>query len=276
MQARTIVLSLILGSLSFNPWLSAAELPSTDFDQDGLSDSLEAKLKTDPALSDTDGDGLADGIELGTNPQEPHDTDQNSIIDPLDWDDDGDQIPTVLESKQDSDQDGLADYLDTDSDNDGLSDTQEAGLSGIDSDQDGIDDVFDADLTKGKDQNGDGVDDASILAAAVTSFSPLVANAEESQPIPHLPKTVLEPMETLANPNQVLEVEVSETAELSILVNPPSLSAEGVTKLSKKPDTDGDRLPDELEIGLDPSHPADTDGDGVFWFLDEDDDGDMS
>ncbi|TXH68647.1 MAG: hypothetical protein E6Q83_13095 [Thiothrix sp.] len=274
MQARTIVLSLILGSLSFNPWLSAAELPSTDFDQDGLSDSLEAKLKTDPALSDTDGDGLADGIELGSNPQQPHDTDQNSIIDALDWDDDGDQIPTVLESKQDSDQDGLADYLDTDSDNDGLSDTQEAGLSGIDSDQDGIDDVFDADLTKGKDQNGDGVDDASILAAAVTSFSPLVANAEKSQPIPHLPKPVVEPMETLANPNQVLEVEVSETAELSILVNPPSLGAEGVTKLSKKPDTDGDRLPDELEIGLDPQHPADTDGDGVFDFLDEDDDGD--
>ncbi|HPY40272.1 MAG TPA: hypothetical protein PLM98_07130, partial [Thiolinea sp.] len=32
---------------------------------------------------------------------------------------------------------------------------------------------------------------------------------------------------------------------------------------------------DELEIGLDPKHPVDTDGDGIFDFLDEDDDGDQ-
>lgn len=279
MQARTILLGLILGSLSLTPWLSAAELPSThasptDFDQDGLVDSLEAKLKTDPALADTDGDGLSDGLEVGSNPQQPRDSDQNSIIDALDWDDDGDQIPTALESKQDTDQDGLADYLDTDSDNDGQADTQEAGLAGLDSDQDGIDDVFDADLTQGKDQNGDGVDDASVLAAAVTKFNQTVASDLKSKALSNLPSELRSPTETLAQANQVLEVEVSETAKLSMLINPPALATEGKAKLIKKPDTDGDHLPDELEVGLDPKHPVDTDGDGIFDFLDEDDDGD--
>lgn len=279
MQARAIVLGFILSILSLTSWLSAAEQQPTnllqvDFDQDGLVDSLETKLKTDPALADTDGDGLSDGFELGSNPQQPRDSDQNSIINALDWDDDGDHIPTVLESKRDTDQDGLADYLDTDSDNDGESDTQEAGLIGLDNDQDGIDDRFDADLTKGKDQNGDGVDDASVLATAVTTFNQVVSSAEKPKAIPNMPSSSVDTTASLANPNQVLEVEVSETAELSMLVNLPSSVVEGVTKLAKKPDTDGDRLPDELEIGLDPKHPVDTDSDGIFDFLDEDDDGD--
>lgn len=291
MQARTIVLSLIWGILSLNPWLSAAELPPThpsqaDFDQDGLSDSMEAQLKTDPALADTDGDGLNDGIELGSKPQQPRDSDQNSIIDALDWDDDGDQIPTVLESKQDQDQDGLANYLDLDSDNDGQPDREEAGLVGLDSDQDGIDDRFDADLSKGKDQNGDGVDDASVLAKAVTTFTAVVDRKSAVSSIPALtsistpsstPSSLSEPSaqtELITPADPVLEVEVSETAELSMLVNPASLANTGLPKLAKKPDTDGDHVPDELEIGLDPQHPVDTDGDGVFDFLDEDDDGD--
>lgn len=279
MQARTIVLSLILGSLSLNPWLFAAELPSiqasqTDFDQDGLVDSVETKLKTDPALADTDGDGLSDGMELGANSQQPRDSDRNSIIDALDWDDDGDHLPTVLEAKQDTDHDGLADYLDTDSDNDGQSDTQEARLAGLDSDQDGIDDRFDADLTKGKDRNGDGVDDASVLVAAVTTSNQILTSVEVPKYTPHLSNGVTEQTEALNTPSQVLEVEVSETAQLSMLVNPANSVTEHVTKLAKKPDTDGDHVPDELEIGLDPKHPVDTDGDGIFDFLDEDDDGD--
>jgi len=41
-----------------------------DSDEDGLSDSEEAELGTDPNLADTDGDGLGDGDEVdgGTNP----------------------------------------------------------------------------------------------------------------------------------------------------------------------------------------------------------------
>lgn len=278
MQAKTIFFGLIWGTLSLSPWVSAADLPQVnlqqlDFDQDGLSDALEVQLKTDPALADTDGDGLTDGLELGSNPQQPRDTDHNSIIDALDWDDDGDQLPTVIESKQDTDQDGLANYLDVDSDNDGQMDREEAGLTGIDSDQDGIDDAFDADSNHSKDQNGDGVNDASVLTTAVTTFNQTVASVEPKASLSAL-STPPKQVEAVANPSPVLEVEVSETAELSMLVNPSKLKSESASKLIKKPDTDGDHLPDELEIGLDPKHPADTDEDGVFDFLDEDDDGD--
>lgn len=276
MQANIIIFGLIFGVLNLNPWALSAELAPAnlqqhDFDQDGLSDELERQLKTDPALADTDGDGLSDGMEVGADPKQPIDSDKNSIINALDWDDDGDQIPTVLESKRDQDQDGRANYLDLDSDNDGKPDNEEAGLVGLDSDQDGIDDVFDADLNKGKDQNGDGVNDKSVLAKTVTTSSqtPGVLN----EPIIARPAP-LEPSTATTRSNEVLEVEVSETAVLSMLVNSSSQLEKELLKVAKKPDTDGDRLPDELEIGLDPKHPVDTDGDGIFDFLDEDDDDD--
>lgn len=292
MQAKTILFGLILGLFSLTPWVIQADTLTNhrqpqDFDQDGLSDALERQLKTDPALADTDGDGVLDGLEIGSDRKHPLDTDQDAIINAIDWEDDGDQIPSVLESKQDQDQDGRANYLDLDSDNDGQSDREEAGLAGLDSDQDGIDDRFDADLTKGQDQNGDGVDDASILAKSVTTFTAVVVNRESaatSTPAltaistpsftPSSPSELTAQTELITSPDPVLEVEVSETAELSMLVNPSRLANTGLPKLAKKPDTDGDHVPDELEIGLDPQHPADTDGDGVFDFLDEDDDGD--
>lgn len=280
MQAKIILCGFILCILSLNTWAVqpalATDTSHQDFDQDGLTDVLELQLKTDSALSDTDGDGFADGIEVGTNPKAPKDSDQDSIIDALDWDDDGDRIPTVLESKEDHDHDGLADYLDTDSDNDGKSDTEEAGLTGLDGDHDRIDDAFDADLTGGNDQNGDGVDDQILLADAVTTFiqEPVLAAEPNANSLKLNPITPLEKSTEMLKSNPVIEVEVSETAALSLLINPASQAELDHAKVAKRPDTDGDHLPDELEIGLDPKHPADTDGDGIFDFLDEDDDGD--
>ena len=70
-----------------------------DSDGDGLSDSEEARLGTDPQNPDTDGDGLLDGEEVNkykTNPLDP-DTDGGGVkdgvevkfgADPLDPDDD--------------------------------------------------------------------------------------------------------------------------------------------------------------------------------------------
>ncbi len=53
-----------------------------DTDHDGLADSIEIKLGTDPKNADTDGDGLADGKEviLGTNPLKA-DTDGDGYTD---------------------------------------------------------------------------------------------------------------------------------------------------------------------------------------------------
>jgi uncharacterized repeat protein (TIGR01451 family) len=93
-----------------------------DSDDDGLSDSQELQIGTDPNNPDTDGDGIKDGeddypldydndaltdareSEIGTDPKNP-DTDDDRIIDgedayPLDYDNDGipdveDPFPTI-------------------------------------------------------------------------------------------------------------------------------------------------------------------------------------
>ena len=47
------------------------DICDTDDDNDGLSDTEEQSLGTNPLIADTDGDNLSDGIEvntLGTNP----------------------------------------------------------------------------------------------------------------------------------------------------------------------------------------------------------------
>ena len=148
-----------------------------DRDNDGLSDKLEALLKTNPTNADTDGDGINDGMEVGKNTSEPLDKDMNGIIDALedsDTDNDGlsDQLEALLNTNPvksdtdgdgindakevgentseplDKDLDGIIDALDTvddsDTDNDGLSDAQEKKLGSnpeeADSDNDGIND----------------------------------------------------------------------------------------------------------------------------------------
>ncbi|MEZ5535914.1 MAG: hypothetical protein R3F02_09835 [Thiolinea sp.] len=203
--------------------VAASSDEQQDSDFDGLPDSRELVLGTDPWLADTDGDGLSDLLEVGTDVPEPLDSDQDRRINALDIDDDNDGIPTVLESKQDSDGDGVADYLDPDADNDGRPDHDEAGLSGLDSDNDGLDDVFDADFYQTGDPNGDGVYGYRLLPDSDGDGLPDV-------------------------------LDVIDEGNIG--------------------DLDGDGIPDELEKGFDEADPVDTDGDGIFDYLDPDDDGD--
>ena len=132
--------------------------PADDLDADGLTDSDEAGLGTDPANPDTDGDGLDDGLEvltLGTDPLSP-DTDSDGADDPLEvgaWDTD----PLDPDSDDDLLLDGaelLVHYTDplvADTDGGGVDDGAEV-LSGydplfsaddIDTDLDGAPDLYD-------------------------------------------------------------------------------------------------------------------------------------
>jgi len=105
---------------------------SLDSDGDGLLDDVEISLATNPSLRDSDGDGVRDRVEVG-DILAPTDTDQDSSIDALDPDDDGDGIPTLAEDTNangnslddDVDDDGSPNYRDLDSDGDGFPDAQE-------------------------------------------------------------------------------------------------------------------------------------------------------
>ncbi len=117
--------------------------PDGDLDHDGVSNFIEGCFGTDPENPDTDGDSVPDGEELyGGTPLElcanPQDTDGDGIPDVFDTDDDNDGIPTYAEagrlgfangnddsSWDDPDNDGLPNHRDPDSDNDGIPDSEE-------------------------------------------------------------------------------------------------------------------------------------------------------
>lgn len=120
--------------------------PDLDSDNDGLSNACECQLGTDPGNSDTDGDGVPDGVE---------DANQNCIYD------------VGVESnprEADTDHDGLndgeermngTDFLHPDTDRDGVQDGAEVASGCMnprvaDTDGDGIPDGI-------EDRNGDGM-----------------------------------------------------------------------------------------------------------------------
>ena len=102
-----------------------------DTDGDGLADYLDL---------DSDNDGIADIVEAGGTDTDGNgtvdvttDTDGDGFADTHDTDNGGTQIPTT-----DTDLDGVADYLDLDSDNDGIYDVVEGGDGASDTNGDGV------------------------------------------------------------------------------------------------------------------------------------------
>ena len=139
-----------------------------DTDGDGLLDSEEDALGTDPNDADSDDDGINDGDEVagGTDPLDS-DSDDDGVsdgdeiadgTDPNDSDTDGDGVPDG------SDSDPLDEN--SDSDGDGISDADESANGtdplNADSDGDGVDDGDDAfplDDSESSDNDGDGIGD---------------------------------------------------------------------------------------------------------------------
>ncbi len=148
----------------------------SDQDNDGLSDQTEALLHTDPANPDTDGDGIGDLEEVGTNINSPLDTDLDGIIDALDnsndSDADNDGLSDALEKKlgsnpnlADSDKDGINDRLEVGDNIDKPLDTDKDGILNIndtDDDNDGLSTLYESKIGTNPisaDSNGDGIND---------------------------------------------------------------------------------------------------------------------
>lgn len=121
----------------------------TDSDNDGLLDTQEKSLGTNPLKRDSDNDTVSDAIEIGLDINAPQDSDHDGIIDALDPDDDNDGVLTKFEDvnkdgspiNDDTDDDGVPDFLDANDDGDGKLTLEEG--STIDTDGDGILDYLD-------------------------------------------------------------------------------------------------------------------------------------
>lgn len=181
-------------NIALAPITTEEEKETLDSDADGLMDSEEITLTTNPKRADSDGDGIPDNEEVGSEPSAALDTDGDGKINALDKDDDNDTLPSRVEItlntnplEQDTDGDSLNDALevgknmnapldtdddklinaiDPDDDNDGLATLDEIAIGTDplkkDSDGDGLDDAEEVgqDTSKPKDTDDDGIIDA--------------------------------------------------------------------------------------------------------------------
>ena len=187
----------------FEKWADVDDITLHDGDGDGLWDSKELWVKTDPYNPDTDGDGLTDYEEVmiyRTNPVNS-DTDGDGWSDKKEIqektscqkpDTDGDGIIDSLDNNpmdNDQDRDGLIDEIElkfgtdinnSDTDGDGISDKDEfyRGLNPfgeglIDSDKDGlldIDEIFYKTDRFNPDTDGDGISDKDEIDNLTNPF----------------------------------------------------------------------------------------------------------
>ena len=221
-----------------------------DTDRDGLSDGDETNVHgCDPLLKDTDGDGLNDDSELtlGTSPINP-DSDGDGLPDGWEHDNGLDPASFVGEdgASGDPDHDGLpnsqefaqgGDPQNPDSDGDGLADGQEVllGTSVIASDTD-----------------GDGLSDSAEVAMGTNPLSGDSDNDGLSDGW-----EVLHGYNPLVADNANLDTDGDGLADLEEQMHGTNPRAT---------DTDGDLLSDYFEIEESHTDPtrSDTDGDGLL------------
>ncbi len=252
-------------------------LPPPDTDGDRVHDVDEVALGTDPALADTDSDGIPDGAEvhdLGTDPTSA-DTDGDGI-------DDGDELYLGTDPlRPDTDGDGLSDGdevngtgplagsgttnpLDRDSDADGLSDGQEALVHDTDpgdddSDSDLLSDgeevqVHDTDpLDIDTDQGG--IPDGSEV---MNGADPLDASDDADQPVDS-DKDGLTDEEEIGLGTDPFDPDSDDDG----LTDGEEVLEEGTDPLDDDSDDDGLTDGDEVDTyGSDPLN-DDSDGDGL-------------
>lgn len=242
-------------------------------------------IADDEAVADDDGDGLVN-IDECPDVSACRDTDQDSMPDYQDADDDDDTVPTASENPpaQDTDSDSVPDYLDNNDDDDTrLTRDEDANEDGdgnpatnpTDIDVDGIADYLDPDdqggptgdldgdgLTNEReaeigtdpevaDTDGDGVDDGDEDSAGTDPLDPVsFADADEDL----VPDTV--EATDGSDPNDPASFLDSDGGGTADHIETVTYASYGITAtdildgLDDRSDFDGDGLPDRLEITI--------------------------
>ncbi|SEB00615.1 Alpha-tubulin suppressor [Thiothrix caldifontis] len=279
---------------------------ANDSDNDGLTNAEEQTLGTDPLKTDTDNDGENDKAEIGTDVNNPTNTDGTGGNDALESDDtdaDSDGVKDEFDAddttgSNDSDNDGLTNAqekllgtnpLSDDTDGDGKLDAAEVGAdlahptdtdhdgkidavesATLDTDSDGVKDELDADIP---DTDGDGLDDAEEAALGTDPTKADTDNDGEN-----------DKAEVGANLNAPTNTDGDAIIDALESILTDTDSDGEVDELDEDNandnDNDGDGINNSVETAagsnpLDPtSKPVDTDADGTPDVTDTDDDND--
>lgn len=255
-----------------------------DADKDGIQDSVDSNdalfgSPNDAAPRNTDGDGVADFLDLDSDNDGIKDLTESGITGAIDANNDGvvdgpdadkDGIQDSVDSNDaafgspgvvvltNTDGDSVPNYLDLDSDNDGIKDLYESGLTGFtDANTDGVVD--------GPDADGDGVQD-SVDSNDAAFGSPGVAPKDTDG------DTVPDYRDLDSDNDGIKDLTESGLTGFTDATN------DGVVD---GPDTDGDGIQDSVDsddvVFGSPGFgtPLDSDGDNVpdYRDLDSDNDG---
>ncbi|MHB2031226.1 hypothetical protein ACYCEU_06770 [Actinotignum timonense] len=253
-----------------------------DSDGDGLTDSEEEKIGTDPNNPDTDGDGINDGDEVnGTkNPFQDDKSDPNGKpgnTDPLNPDSDGDGVNDGDEVTGKHNNGNPTNPNKADSDGDGVTDGDEkkdgTDPNNPDTDGDGVTDGREKDLgtdPKNSDTDGDGLTDGQEVGTDIDENGKPARNEDGTPKVDDSKATKTDPK----NPDTDGDG-INDGDEVNGTKNPfkddksdPNGKPGNTDPLN--PDSDGDGVNDGDEVtgknnGGKPTNPnkADTDGDGV-------------
>lgn len=240
-----------------------------DSDSDGLTDTEEAKLGSDPKDADTDNDGLEDGLEVnkyGTNPLladtdgggENDGAEVANGTDPVknanDDDSDGDGLPDSFEVCTPKEAVGVdctgTSPTDPDTDDDGLPDGTESCLRPAAAPKE---DAESAEQTK------------KLISAATKQAQPKEKHCTDTDP--------LDPNDPGKDPGPTTSVPTSSVPSTTAVAVPVDSDHDGLGDDQEAiqgtdphdPDTDGDGLNDGKEVTILGTNPRslDTDGDGA-------------
>ena len=235
--------------------------------QDGMFDEHTGTLDVLLNAIDTDGDGIANNLDLDSdndgvgdlieNGMASSDANNDGIVDGIDTDGDGildleDGLPDAFGDSEDkgllqSDTDSLPDYLDLDSDGDGIRDLAEIGFSSLDQDNNGMLDTIFLDV------DDDGIND--LVDKDTTVFGGISAADNDKDGVIN----ILD----LDSDNDG----IADSIEISLAINKGDSDGDGIADYLDL-DSDNDGIMDALESGN-----IDEDGNGEADGIDTNRDG---
>jgi len=256
---------------------------TSDSDNDGILDSADSddtvrgSAGSDP--TDTDGDGLADAIDLDSDNDGITDLAENPDGTGTDSNNDG-----IVDGSADSDGDGILNSADSDDSNAGSpnttpTDTDGDGLADaidLDSDNDGITDLAENPDGTGADSNNDGIVDGSADADG----DGILDSADSNDAADGSPNSAPTDTDGDGIPNSI-DLDSDNDGITDLAENPDGTGTDANNDgiVDGSADADGDGILDSADsndatAGSPNSAPSDSDGDGVDDAIDLDSDND--